>query len=328
MLKIPFFRLGQWKHPVYGDLKIDQPIFDQILANFKAKTLGQEPFVRIGHDTPHKQIFGDTEALAWIKNIIQEGDVLVAMAEPVNSEIENLIKEKRYRFASAEYTERGRSKETGKDVGALLSAVALTNEPFLTRLPEATLLADPGDSFYMDYAENQGGNGMEELLRKLAESLKTFTTSNKADQDAIKAEQAKAQKQLADMQQMMSDQIKLAEEKTKLESQARVLAEVEKTAAELVAEGIPPVMVAQWKQLAMSDQGQAVIKLADAKGELQDTTQADAVKAMLLALPQEHRIDFSQRGTQSEAPDKVKLACDADIMALGGEVTADGKYKI
>ena len=327
MLKIPFFRLGKWVHPVYGELNITQKIFDQVLVNFKSGVLGQEPFVRIGHDLPTKQVFGDTEALAWIKNIVQEGDVLVAMGEPVNEEVSQLIKEKRYRFASAEYSEHGRNRETGKDVGALLSAIALTNEPFLTKLPEATLLANGGDLFYMDYKET-GGNKMEELLKKLAESFKNFVTSSKADQEEMKKQQEAAQKQLADMQKMMTDQVKLAEEKAKLASQARVLAEAEKTAAELVAQGIPPIMVAQWKSLAISEQGRTVVKLADAKGEMQDTTQADAIKNMLLALPKEHRIDMSQKGTQSEPEDKVKLACDADILALGGEVTADGKYRI
>lgn len=328
MLKIPFFRLGTWKHPVYGDLKIDQKIFDQIIANFKNGVLGQEPFIRIGHDLPTKKVFGDAEALAWVKEICQESDVLVAMAEPVGEEIENLIKEKRYRFASAEYTERGKNRETGEEVGALLSAIALTNEPFLTKLPETALLASGGDLFYLDYSENQGGSGMEEVLKKLSEAFERFIGTHKADQAEIKKQQEAAQKQLADMQRTMAAQIKLAEEKAKLESQARVLIEVEKTAAELVAQGIPPVMVAQWKSLAASEQGQTLLKLADDKGELKDTTQAEAIKNMLLALPKEHRIDITQKGTQSEPPDKVKLACDADIVALGGEVTADGKYRI
>ena len=332
MLKIPFFRLGSWKHPVYGDLRITQQTFDQMLANFHSGVLGREPFIRVGHDAAGKNVFGDAEALGWVREIRQEGDVLAAVVEPVSEAVAMLIREKRYRFASAEFTANGTDKETGQNVGALLSAIALTNEPFLTRLPEATLLADGGELFYMDYDEIKGGTGMEEMLKKLAETIKGFISSNQAQQSALKAaveaQQQEAQKQLAEMKTLMENQVKLAEEKAKLESQARVLAEVEKTAAALVAEGIPPVMVAQWKQLAISEQGQTTIKLADAKGQLQDTTQADAIKAMLLALPKEHRVAMEQRGTQSEPDDKVKLACDADIVALGGEVTADGKYKI
>lgn len=331
MLKIPFFRLGSWKHPIYGDLRITQQTFDQMLANFKAGVLGREPFIRLGHDAAGKNVFGDAEALGWVKEIRQEGDVLAAAVEPVSEAVAALIKEKRYRFASAEFTANGTDKETGQSVGALLSAIALTNEPFLTRLPEATLLADGGQLFYMDY-EIKGGTGMEEMLKKLAETIKGFISSNQAQQSELKAavesQQQEAQKQLAEMKTIMENQVKLAEEKAKLESQARVLAEVEKTAAALVAEGIPPVMVAQWKQLAVSDAGQATIKLADAGGQIKDTTQADAIKAMLLALPKEHRVAMEQRGTQSEPDDKVKLSCDADIVALGGEVTADGKYRI
>ena len=102
----------------------------------------------------------------------------------------------------------------------------------------------------------------------------------------------------------------------------------------MVAQGIPPVQVDVWKTLALSDVGQVMIKLSEpgADGKIVEKTlsQADAMKNMLLALPAEHRIKFNQQGSQTApvADEAIKLACDDDIKILGGEVTADGKYKI
>ena len=88
-LKIPFFRLGTWKHPVYGDLKITQGTFDQILANFKSNVLGRPPFIRIGHDKSNNQTFGYAPAEGWVHDLKQEGDILFAEVEPTSPEAED-----------------------------------------------------------------------------------------------------------------------------------------------------------------------------------------------------------------------------------------------
>ncbi len=179
MLKIPFFRIGKWKHPKYGTISGTQEKFNQLTENFKKKVLGREPFIRIGHDKGNSQAFGDAEAKAWVKDIVQEGDVIYALAEPADPQVEKLIREKRYRFASAEYEDNYFDKETGKNVGTVLSAIALTNEPFLTRLPENIVLAENSEEFYMDYIESEGIKPMDEFLKKLSDMLNTFVKSLK-----------------------------------------------------------------------------------------------------------------------------------------------------
>ena len=138
--------------------------------------------------------------------------------------------------------------------------------------------------------------------------------------------QAENEKILADFkeaQEKMTEQLKLAQGTAR---QSRI----EKEAAEMVASGIPPVMVESWKTLANMEMAQSVIKLSNQEGSEIETTQADAMKEMLLSMPQDSRVQFGQSGATAPIVDeeKVRLACDEDIRAMGGTVTEDGKYKL
>ncbi|MDB5053931.1 MAG: hypothetical protein JWM44_1981 [Bacilli bacterium] len=164
-LKIPVGRIGQWKHPKYGTIKMTQETFSQMIRNFKAKVLGRDPFIRVGHDKSNDPTFGSTKAEGWITDLVQEGEFLFALADPTNEKVAKMVQNKQYRYASPEYQDKYQSKEDGSFKGAVLEALALTNEPFLTQLPEARLLADPSDTFYLDF-------GNPDDVRKLSDDLK------------------------------------------------------------------------------------------------------------------------------------------------------------
>lgn len=353
-LKIPFFRLGKWKHPVYGDLTITQDTFNQMLANFKTNVLGRPPFIRIGHDKGTAPTFGYAPAEGWVTSLKQEGDVLFAEVEPTTPTAEENIRTKRYRFSSAEYNPNGVDRETGKKVGALLSAIALTNEPFLTKLPEATLLADTPDMFYLDFSEvkeddkNMPDTEVKTMLQKLSDTITHFMSNlslkpappapnqNSLPDDATAQQLAVMQEQLQQFSTLQAQVQQLTQSNQQLMSQlgaetkTRLAAEVDKEAAAMVALGIPPVMVEQWKVMALSDAGRITVKLADKDGKETEISQAEAMKNMLLALPAEHRIQLGQVGSQStpQEKEKIKLAADEDIKALGGKIDENGRYII
>lgn len=352
MLKIPFFRLGKWKHPIYGDLNITEQTFAEIIANFKNNVLGRPPFVRIGHDKPGVQQFGYAPAEGWVTDIKQEGSVLYGEVTPTTPEAEENIRTKRYRFSSAEYSPAGVDRETGQAVGALLSAIALTNEPFLTRLPEATLLAATSEEFYMDFNDSKGDGIMEKentdegVMKKLSDFVNGLIAKSegtkqepskpsKAIPEDIQQKLAALETQVGKMTEMQSTIDKLSTQNQTLTTQIGVeagkrhLAEVEREAADMVSQGIPPVMVDQWKALALSVDSNKTVKLSDDKGGEVQLTQAEAMKKMLLSLPAEHRIKFAQTGTQSQPKpeDELKLSCKDDVLAMGGAIDEKtGKY--
>lgn len=350
MLKIPFFRLGTWRHPKYGELRIDQPMIDRLLANFKAGLPGSKPYVRLGHDkdaADAKATFGDTPALAWVKDLVQEGSVLYALADPTDPKVADWVKTKRYRFASAEYDPNHISRETGQPVGPVLSAIGLTNEPFLTRLPEAVVLAAPADTFYLDCEEVKSVKmSFTEWMKKLAGAFGVELDGAPAPADPpatatqttpptitlppdIQAKLAQFDELKAKVDAQDAETKKLATQ-AEADRKARRQAEVEKLATDLVAEGIPPAMIEQVKPLLLADTGATVGKIKLANGQEQDATSSDLIIQSLRALPADQRVKFGQTGSQ-QAPDALaKLAETAkeDVLALGGAVTQDGKFKL
>jgi len=338
-LKIPFFRLGVWKHPVYGEITGDQNTFDSFIRNFKSNVLGRPVFIRLGHDRGDGPVFGSAPAEAWVKGIRQEGDTLYAIAEPTTPAIADDVRNRRYRFASAEYNLHYIDKETGREAGPTLAAIALTNEPFLTNLPESVVLAEQPDRIYLDYEEvnEMGDNKLIEenngLLKKLADSLTKFIENFKPSStgEGISEED---RKKLGEIDTLKAQ---LAETQAQLSSTIVKLGASEKTAWEkevdfriegLVAKGIPPVMCQNAKTILLANPAAAttMIKLAEGK----EISLAEQIFSTLEALPEEHRIKMTQMGSQQSAkpgsPEEIKKLADEDVKALGGKITEDGKY--
>ncbi len=336
VIKIPFFRLGRWKHPEYGELVGTQEKFDAIIDNFRRNAAGRPPFVRLGHSKDSAVSFGDTPAQAWVYDIVQDGSVLYALAHPTSDEIYQAIKDKRYRFASPEYYEDYTNKETGAKVGPTLLAIALTNEPFLTRMPDVVALAEHPIKIYLDYelVKEEAKTVDDTLLKKLADGFNRFVDAIKtapastapaitdderrklSDVDSIKAQLAQTQEKLT-----------LAEGRITAAENTAWSSQVEMRLAELIAKGIPPAMCDQAKEILLSYPAAAttMIKLADGK----EISQAEQLYATLEALPQEHRIILSQLGKQEppvSSAEEIKKLADEDVKAMGGTVTTDGKY--
>jgi hypothetical protein len=334
-IKVPFFRLGRWKHPVYGELEGTQEKFNTIIENFRKNVLGRPPYIRLGHTRDNAATFGDTPAEAWIHDIVQEGPVLYALAHPTGEDIVKAIREKRYRFASPEYQEHYTNKETGKQTGPTLMAIGLTNEPFLTRLPDTVALAENPDELYLDCEFEKEEKQVDEnaLIKKFSDVLNSFVeklktavpgTAALTDEDRTKLSEVETVKtQLTQTQ----EQLKLTEARIMAAENAAWTAQVESRLEALVAKGIPPAMCEQAKAILLTapTAGTTMIKLADGK----EISLAEQVYAALEALPEEHRIKMAQIGRQeplADSPEALKKLADEDVLAMGGKVNEDGTY--
>jgi hypothetical protein len=325
-LKIPFFRLGRWRHPRYGPIEGTQDKFDAIKVNFRRNVLGRPPYVRLGHTRDGAVTYADAPAEAWVHDIIQEGDTLYALAHPTSEQIVDAVRNKRFRFASPEYQDNYINKETGLAVGPALLAIGLTNEPFLTRLPDAVALADPPETIYLDYKEVK--EPMEnDFIKKLSEAVTKFFEGLKPV-SATGGMTEEERKKLAEIDNL---KVQLAQTQEQLADAARTTwaAQVETRLGALVAAGVPPVMCDQAKAVLLANPAMAttMIKLADNK----EISLAEQVFATLDALPKEHRIKLGQTGKQGgdpapDSPEAVKKMADEDVKAMGGKITEDGKY--
>ncbi|NOV01353.1 phage protease [Paenibacillus planticolens] len=337
-LKIPVGRIGEWKHPKYGTIKMSQQTFTEIIQNFKQKVLGRDPFIRVGHDKAEDTTFGSAKSEGWITDLVQEGDFLFALADPTNDEIAEKVKTKQFRYASPEYRENYQDKESGSFRGAVLEALALTNEPFLTRLPEARLLADPPDTFYLDH-EEVGYTMKEEQVNQLLENqkqtnnmLSTFTTKlsewfggKKPEGDPTPAPVVVAPVVAPVVDENAK---KLADQVAELQKQNRAIT-VEATLAGYVAKGIPPVIIDQYRPILLADSGEKIVKLSDDKS----ISVSEQIYASLDAFPEASRVKLAQVGQLGNppaagSPEEIKKFADQDMKELGFTVDENGRYKL
>jgi hypothetical protein len=140
MLKIPVAKLGSWVHTVYKKVEFTQRDFDEMIRNFKNDVLGFPPYCRYGHSKYPNSVDAEP-SVGEVKDLIQEGDVLYSIVEPNNDETVEEIRTKKYRFSSPELTRNFIDKNTGKNLGTVLTAISLTNAPFLPNLPDNQVLS-------------------------------------------------------------------------------------------------------------------------------------------------------------------------------------------
>ncbi len=175
-LKIPIARIGIWEHPLYRYVAFTQKDFDDIKHNFKERSWGFDPYLRYGHARYEGASDGEP-ATAFMRDIQQEGDVLFGIFDPVDENVVREIKEGRYRYASAEVTRNAPGKRLGgpKNIGSILTAVALTNAPFVPDLPENQVLSsNPSDEHF--FVLNQKETSMPEendktILQQLSQGV-------------------------------------------------------------------------------------------------------------------------------------------------------------
>jgi hypothetical protein len=148
-IRLPIAVLGEWVHPQYGPVTFSQKDFDQIQSNWNARITGYEPPLYLGHPTD-RTAAGGAPAVAFLNKLYQESDTLFGEYDPVDDEAFQDTKQGKFRYSSAEIVRDANSKETGESIGTLLVGAALTNTPFLTRMPRV----EAGE--HLQFSESEG----------------------------------------------------------------------------------------------------------------------------------------------------------------------------
>jgi hypothetical protein len=189
-LQIPIAKLGAWEHPVYKYVVFTQDDFNEIKRNFSNNEAGFEPYLRYGHSRYPGATDGEP-ATAFLKNIVQEGEILYGQFEAVDPTVVKEIREGKYRYSSAELTRNAHSKQIGRgNIGTLLTAVALTNAPFVPGLPQNQVLSEnPEDIHFFVLNQREHDMSQEEttsVLQKLStgiDKLLNFFSIAKEEQE-------------------------------------------------------------------------------------------------------------------------------------------------
>lgn len=247
--------VGQFHDPRYGRISVTPTLVGGLASSF-GKATSYPPPVKIGH--------GDGAASPGVvKEVKAESDGLHVRFE-VDEKAAQDVREKRFRFLSAEYDPDYMDKTTGRRIGPALLGVALVNQP-----------GHPGVkpiAFSDGEWKQEGDAGVDERVKeleiKLADALK--------ERDELKAK-------LAEETKKATDSIALAEALTKDLSDVRREkreAEVKVFCDKAVEQGVPPAIVEKVKPVLLSEASGGEICLSDGKKVQMSVFLSDLLESM------------------------------------------------
>lgn len=178
-------RTGKFHDPRYGQFEITRPMLLSMVANFDKGTYGQEIFF----DKAHNPSDG---AAAKVLKLSVEGDRLRALVEWTPFGID-LVKNKGYRYLSAEYIEDWVDNEGGAHHGPLLMGAGLTIRPVIKRLDPIQLSEAGGEvpvllhPILLSELLSEVKDTMNEHLKKLRAALESMKLSEAAINSIIAA---------------------------------------------------------------------------------------------------------------------------------------------
>jgi hypothetical protein len=132
LLKIPAARHAVLTHPWWGDIHLDDDLFDSFIDNWQTDVIGFELAIDASHDP-------DQGALAWVKDIEINGDSFDLWVDPTILGVSTLGSV--WKYASIEYREDYVDPETLVSYGPTLLGCAATNRPFVHRQEEIQVLS-------------------------------------------------------------------------------------------------------------------------------------------------------------------------------------------
>jgi len=247
--------VGQFHDPRYGRISVTPTLVGGLASSF-GKATSYPPPVKIGH--------GDGAASPGVvKEVKAESDGLHVRFE-VDEKAAKDVREKRFRFLSAEYDPDYMDKATGRRIGPALLGVALVNQP-----------GHPGVKpiAFSDGEWKQEGDGsvderVKELEIKLAYALK--------ERDELKAK-------LADETNTATDSVAIAEAPANGFSADRRVkreAEVKVFCDKAVEQGVPPAIVEKVKPVLLSEASGGEICLSDGKKVQMSVFLSDLLESM------------------------------------------------
>lgn len=327
---IEAFRVGTFKHRLYGELTGTMDMFKRVVDNFKTNVLGHEPVIDYNHSTDDPAVPPDQQiAAGWVKDMRIMGDRLQFLVEWTADAVEK-IKTKKFKYFSPTYTDTYMSKETGADVGTVMWGGALTNVPFLPGLSPVALSEQLNAALQETEGDGtkeklQGDTEMGMLSKLTPEQLKVWCDAFDATEgdDAAKASAAwtaigvtqteppeepeaakepekKADEPDAEMVKLQERLVELEKEKTELADKLakqdieNQIADLSKPSEKKLS--LPPVVLGKVRILLSSKQGEA-IKLSEDK-EYPNHNQA--MLALLTEVRDVGLVDLSDKADQGQ----------------------------
>jgi hypothetical protein len=130
-LLVPHFPFGTWEHPWYGEMVFDEAVAKTAIANFELGVCAYDPGLFVGHVN-----IGARPAVGFLEKMLIHDNCLWGLYAAVDEKTYMAVKRQQYRYSSMEIDMNYHNPRTRKDYGPTIVGCALTNEPFLTEMPD------------------------------------------------------------------------------------------------------------------------------------------------------------------------------------------------
>lgn len=171
LVKLQIMRTGERDHSMYGKVKVDSKVLNDVVSNFKDNKRGIDLVVDENHEPDHK-------ALAIFKDVYKKWkDALWATVELTRKGAE-LLTEGAYKYFSPEIQFKTVDSETSKPISNLLIGGALTNRPFFKGMQPVMAASEDVANQQQDTHRysfiftSVGMNKFMDMLNKLAKQPK------------------------------------------------------------------------------------------------------------------------------------------------------------
>lgn len=238
---------GVYQHAVYGELEYSLPVLERLKANHERGLPGYRVPLFIGHNLNPERV-GGSPAVGFLVpgGLTIEPDAdgrhrLFGTFEMVLQSVYEQIWRGEYRYGSAEIAPAFLDKESGEEVGPVLLAHVLTNQPFIPNLARNQVLSHvPSLFFYQEYPMSNETNKEQELE----------TTAVNLIREAFDAYRQEAERKLSEQQQELEA---LREELRQLRKQKRE-AELAGYVREVESLSLPQALKEKYIPMIQADQ--------------------------------------------------------------------------
>lgn len=313
-------RTGTFTDPRYGEFTITRDMLLSMVRNFESRVVGQDIAIDVAHNPNHG-------AAAFIRSLTVEGERLRAQVEWTEFGIE-AVKQRGFRYLSAEYHEAFVDNEGGRQHGPTLLGAGLTVRPVIKRLDPVQLSEASADGHPVLIHPT--------LLKQLSDEGNIAAMNYLAKVKARLLKLGLTEDQTKPLMQIAEEQAKvIGEDETKLEALAGSLETTGKQLAQMsgpvtLSVATPQIDVAAQVTKILADREAAARTLAEGRSvNVDKLTKALAAKSNDETLVKSLAENFGNLITAQSTADHVDaviaLACkQVDDAAVAAQLRSLG----
>lgn len=188
--RVQLLRAGTFSDPRYGRFEISPAMLGAMKQNFELGTYGQDIFIDVAHNP-------DNGAAAKVVALHVDGQRLLADVEWTDFGL-NAVRQRGFRYLSAEYSEDWLNNETQQNHGPVLLGGALTIRPVIKRMEPIQLSEASDFPTLVDHSLHaawrlEARKTMDKFLQELRAKLTSLSLSEADIEIIIKAATAAGQ---------------------------------------------------------------------------------------------------------------------------------------